>query len=244
MISAAVWAGAAVVTGALPAAGRVRSLRRRATVLTWLVVAGLVTLTMVLLGVASTPASGATSSVRAALIAAPAGVAALTSVPLLGGLRAATRAFTPAPGSPTPPVLRASSAHPLLAVPVQLAALAAVLGALLSVDLAGASHSPATLVTLVAVAGLAVALVNAVRYGRLRMRTHRRRSADARPPHFGRYTTSVEVELSILRAGDERVPFVGGEDERRPARVLRVAHRDRAADEGDLDAVVTVGSAA
>jgi hypothetical protein len=55
MISAAVWAGAAVVTGALPAAGRVRSLRRRATVLTWLVVAGLVTLTMVLLGVASTP---------------------------------------------------------------------------------------------------------------------------------------------------------------------------------------------
>jgi hypothetical protein len=176
-VGAAAWTGAAVVAAALPSTGRVRSLHRRAVLLTWLVMTGLVALTMALLAAASIAergsAGGALSDTRAALMAAPAGLAALTSVPLLGGLRAATRAFAPAPGTPTPPVLRASSAHPLLAIPVQTAALATVLGALLSADLAGVSRSPTTLVTLVLVAGLAVALLDGVRYGRLRGKTTR-----------------------------------------------------------------------
>jgi hypothetical protein len=157
------WIGAAIVTGALPTTASVRSFRRRAALSTLLVVAGLASLATALLG----PAGGPVTSEQAAVLAVPAGIAALTTLPLLGALRATARAFAPAPGAPTPPILRASSAHPLLAIPVQLAALTAVLGATVAPGVAGPA-SPAVTVAVAVAAGLAIALWNAVRYGRLR----------------------------------------------------------------------------
>src|SRR5690349_952839 len=53
-----------------------------------------------------------------------------------------------------------------------------------------------------------------------------------------------EVELAVLRATDERVPFGGREDQGGSVGVLRIADGDRLADERHLDTVVAVGSAA
>jgi hypothetical protein len=161
---AAAWMAAALVTGALPSARSVVILRRRATLLTWLVTGALTSFGAALL----VPAGGSITPEQAALLAAPLGCAALVTLPLLGGLRAAASAFAPAPGTPTPPALRTSAANPLLAVPVQVAALAAAFGAMFAADLVGVGASLAVPVTLMVAGGGAVALGTAVRHGRLR----------------------------------------------------------------------------
>src|SRR6266536_3433928 len=60
---------------------------------------------------------------------------------------------------------------------------------------------------------------------------------ECRAPASTPYRLGGEVELPILRPADERAPFVGGEDERRPARVLAVTHCYGVAQLGDLDAL-------
>src|SRR5689334_16079038 len=53
-----------------------------------------------------------------------------------------------------------------------------------------------------------------------------------------------EVELPVLGAADEGQPLFRGEQQNRPGLVLRVAKGHGPADEGDLDTVVRIGTAA
>jgi hypothetical protein len=161
--TAAAWAAASVLTGILPTADSVRALRRRAAVLSWLIAGGLVSFGVALV----VPAGGSVTREQVVLLAAPAAGVALSSLPLLGGLRATARAFSPAPGAPTPPTLRASAAHPLLALPVQVVAMTATAGALFAAGVVEGSASLAVALTLITVASGGAALFNAVRYGRL-----------------------------------------------------------------------------
>lgn len=190
--TAAAWAAASVLTGTLPTAGSVRALRRRAAVLSWLIAGGLMSFGVALV----VPAGGSVTREQVALLAAPAAVAALSSLPLLGGLRATARAFSPAPGTPTPPTLRASAAHPLLALPVQVVAMTAAAGALFAAGVVEGSASLAVVLALLTTATGAAALFNGVRYGRLR-------ELATRP---ARIVHAVPVGAAVRRPAPRAVP--------------------------------------
>jgi hypothetical protein len=204
----AAWAAAAAVSGALPSARSVRALRRRAALLTWLIVGGLTSLVLALV----VPAAGSVTPEQAALLAAPAAGAALAALPLLGGLRATARAFAPAPGTPTPPALRASAAHPMLALPVQVAALAAAAGAVFAAGIVEAA-SLAVLLTLLAAASGTTALYAGIRYGRLRELTTR----PARTVHTSAVNASALV-ASALGASALAAPAVAARPAGHPTR--------------------------
>ncbi|MDG4762983.1 hypothetical protein O7632_02480 [Solwaraspora sp. WMMD406] len=135
---AAIWLAAGVVADGLPTAGTPAVLRRRATGL-------LASTTIGLAGFVALTASGVTTS-EMTVSAGPVGVLGDTSpevalraltlatvpavavcaltVPRLYRLRRGSAAFATAPATPSPPGLLADAAHPLLALPVQVTALA------------------------------------------------------------------------------------------------------------------------
>ncbi|WP_329105665.1 hypothetical protein OG792_33255 [Micromonospora sp. NBC_01699] len=122
---ALVWLTAGIVADGLPQSDSPRALRRRTTWLLALTMTGLGA--MAALGLAALVASGPTVADRAPLVlalsAVPAIAVAKLSVRRLRRLRAGAGAFAAAPDAPVPPVLRAGAAHPMVALPLQVAGL-------------------------------------------------------------------------------------------------------------------------
>lgn len=162
---AAVWLTAGLLADALPTAGTALELRRRTRTVGLLIGVGaaiLVAVPVLSLLLPNVPAAVLLSAV-------PALVVLTATVRRLAQVRAGAGAFATAPATPLPPALRAAAAHPLIAVPLQVTGLAALLGlpiaaGLVSVpgaDVAGVA------ITLVGVAVLIIGIRAAVRHSRL-----------------------------------------------------------------------------
>ncbi|MEV0809302.1 hypothetical protein [Micromonospora sp. NPDC050200] len=168
---AAVWLAAGVVADRLPRLDRARALRRRTGWLLALILTGL-GLTAAVLAVGLTSA-GATPVDRAAaglgLAAGPALTVAVCTVRRLRRLRAGAGAFASAPETPAPHGLRAAGAHPLIGLPVQVTALAALPPVLSAagLDLAADPRLTGPAVTLGGLAVIAIGVRLALRHSRL-----------------------------------------------------------------------------
>ncbi|MFK3982644.1 hypothetical protein ACI2K4_19985 [Micromonospora sp. NPDC050397] len=168
---ATVWLTAGVVADGLPQLDSPRAMRRRTTWLLGLTVTGLAATAT--LGLAALVASGPTVADRAPLAvvlpAIPATAVALSTVRRLRRLRAGAGAFAAAPDAPVPPALRAGAAHPMIALPLQVAGLVA-LPALLSATPLVPAAAPA-LTGLALTVGLAtvstIGVRHALRHNRL-----------------------------------------------------------------------------
>jgi len=112
------WLAAAVIAESLPSAGSPAALRRRVGWLTAFVLAGLG-------GIAGLIGGGAASA-QVLLVAVPAAAVAVVTLPRLRRLYGGSAAFVTAPAAPSPPGLLARAAHPLVALPVQVTAVALV----------------------------------------------------------------------------------------------------------------------
>ncbi|MGC4894353.1 hypothetical protein [Micromonospora sp. DT31] len=174
---AAVWLAAGLVAEGLPGLDRAGAFRRRTGWLSALVLAGLALTAAVL--VAGLQSAGDTALDRAAaglaVAAVPATVVAVCTVRRVRRLRSGAGVFAAAPDTPAPHGLRAAAAHPLIALPLQVTALAVLLGLLpaAGVDLFDTPGVAGPMIT--AVLGVAVIGVrHALRHSRLAER--------ARPP--------------------------------------------------------------
>ncbi|WP_203718315.1 hypothetical protein [Asanoa siamensis] len=158
--------GAAGLVDLLPRATTAAVLRRRAARLQ-LLVGGLLAV-LAAIGVAGLLGYG--DLMPAVLpLWVPALAVAVVSVRRLGRVRRGAAAFATAPHTPAPPGLRAAAAHPLLALPIQVIALAGVAAVLAAAGLV-ALTVPAVLGAVLTVAGLVVTGVgvrDALRHSRL-----------------------------------------------------------------------------
>ena len=164
---AGIWLTAGLLADALPSARTARELRRRARTLSLLVGGGFAVLIAGLLlpGTSAAPAA-------AVLPAVPALVVLLVTARRLAQVRLGAGAFATAPLTPAPPALRAAAAHPLVATPLQITGLAALAGVPIA---AGVIEVPGTQVagivlTVVAVAVLALGIRHAIRHSRLNVK--------------------------------------------------------------------------
>jgi hypothetical protein len=174
---AVVWLAAGLLADGLPTAGTARLMRRRAGLLAALVATGAALFVAVPLVTALIP--GVSSAPAAALLpAVPALIVLTMGLRRLSWVRRGTGAFATAPQAPVPPALRAAAAHPLIAAPLQVTGLAAVVGLPLAAGLVHlpGSNVPATTgftglagisITVVAVAVVAIGARAALRHGRL-----------------------------------------------------------------------------
>ncbi len=159
--AAGVWVAAGVLAEALPGTRTADALRRRAQVLSVLVAVG----TALLIAVPVIRTYLIVNPFPALASAVPAGLAALvwiTALPRLRWMRRGAAVF--AHHFPAPPALRAAAAHPLVGVPVQATALAAVLATPLA---AGIAVSAGVALTFGAVTVLGLAVRHALRHSRL-----------------------------------------------------------------------------
>jgi hypothetical protein len=165
---ATTWLAAGFLADALPRAGTARELHRRAGLVTILVVAGAAVFVSVPVITGAIPGTSAAPA-AALLPAVPALIVLTTTLRRLTQLRRGAGAFTTAPLAPLPPGLRASAAHPLIAAPLQVTGLAAlvglpVAGSLVAVpggDMAGIA------ITTVGLAVVAIGMRHALRHSRL-----------------------------------------------------------------------------
>jgi hypothetical protein len=165
---AAIWLGAGLLADNLPVARTALELRRRVRLVSLLIGAG----AAVFVAVAALP-GGSAAKTAALLPAVPGTVVLLWGRRRLTQVRQGAGAFATAPGTPLPPALRAAAAHPLIAAPLQVTGLAALVGlpiagGLVTVpggDLAG----PA--ITGMAVVVIVIAARHAVRHSRLSLNT-------------------------------------------------------------------------
>ncbi|XVU25530.1 hypothetical protein ACQPZJ_00220 [Actinoplanes sp. CA-054009] len=164
----AVWLTAGLLADRLSAARSARELRRRAALLTALVAAGasvfvaVPVVTGLLPGDSAAPAAALASAV-------PALIVLTASLHRLGRVRRGAGAFASAPQTPVPPGLRAAAAHPLMLVPLQVTALATLLGLPIAarvVEVPGADLAGIA-ITVVGVAVLAIGIRAALRHSRL-----------------------------------------------------------------------------
>ncbi|MFC7528946.1 hypothetical protein [Actinoplanes sp. GCM10030250] len=168
---AAVWLTAGLLVDGLPTAGTARALRRRAGLLTALVGAGAAVFVAVPLITGLVP--GLSSAPAAALLpAVPALIVLSATVRRLAWVRRGAGAFATAPLAPVPPALRAAAAHPLVAAPLQVTGLAALVGLPIAAGLVelpgnGAPGMAGIAVTVVAIAVLAIGVRAALRHSRL-----------------------------------------------------------------------------
>ncbi|MEU7616226.1 hypothetical protein AB0M91_00510 [Micromonospora rifamycinica] len=172
---AAVWLAAGVVADGLPRLDRARALRRRGGWLLALSVAGVgLTMTVLAAGLIS---AGDTVVDRAAgqllLVAVPALAVLAWTVRRVRRLRAGAGAFAAAPETPAPYGLRASAAHPLVGLPVQVTALATVPGLLRAagLDLSADNGFTGVALTLGGLVVLAIGVRHGLRHNRLAERT-------------------------------------------------------------------------
>ncbi|MEV4348126.1 hypothetical protein AB0J83_27035 [Actinoplanes sp. NPDC049596] len=164
----AVWLTAGLLADRLPAARSARELRRRAGVLTALVGAGASVFVAVPVVTGLLPGDSAAPSAALAS-AVPALIVLTASLHRLGRVRRGAGAFVSAPHTPVPPGLRAAAAHPLILVPLQVTALATLLGLPIAarvVEVPGADLAGIA-ITVVGVAVLAIGVRAALRHSRL-----------------------------------------------------------------------------
>jgi hypothetical protein len=168
---AAVWLAAGLLADGLPAARTAAELRRRATLLS--VLAGSGVAVFVAIPMVAATVLGASSAPSAALLATvPAMVVLASTVRRLGQVRRGAGAFATAPQAPVPPGLRAAAAHPLVAAPLQVTGLAALIGIPIAgglVTIPGADAAGIA-ITVVGLAVVAIGVRHALRHSRLAVR--------------------------------------------------------------------------
>ncbi|WP_239135513.1 hypothetical protein [Actinoplanes derwentensis] len=168
---AAAWLAAGLLSDALPTARTAHQLRRRAGLVTALIIAGLAVFIAVPLVATMLP--GVQAAPTAALLPAIPGLLVVAAtVRRLGRVRRGAGAFTTAPLTPIPPGLRAAAAHPLLAAPLQVTGLAALVGLPIAAGLVTLPAGESTGVAGFAVLGIALAIAGigvraALRHNRL-----------------------------------------------------------------------------
>jgi hypothetical protein len=152
---AVLWSGAGILADRLPRARDARTLRRRAGGLLLAIGAGVAAI--VAIGIQEQGVQGLAALAVAAL------VVSVLVVPRLNRVRRGAKAFTSAPHAPMPPALRAAAAHPLVALPVQLTAIVALVSV---TGIASAAVLGVALTAAGLVAG-AIGVRNALRHNRL-----------------------------------------------------------------------------
>lgn len=167
---AAIWLTAGFVADGLPDIATARGLRRRTGALIWLTATGLAAMAAVTLLAAVTVWPRADDAVRAlALPAVPAAAVAGATLRRLLHVRSGAAAFATVPDIPASPALRAGAAHPMVALPLQLAGLVTLPAAVTAtglVQLTGtATWGP--VLTLSGLTGLAIGVRHALRHSRL-----------------------------------------------------------------------------
>ncbi|MBQ1074151.1 hypothetical protein KBX06_13415 [Micromonospora sp. C31] len=176
----AVWLVAGWLADGLPRLDHARALRRRTGWVLALTSTGLGLTAAVL--VAGLSSAGAAPADRAAagltLAAVPALVVAACTVRRVRRLRAGAVALSSAPDTPSPHGLRASAAHPLIGLPVQVTGLA-ILPAVVTASAPGLLFGPGVTGPAITVGVLGVAAIG-VRHA-LRHNRFVERAAPARP---------------------------------------------------------------
>lgn len=168
---AVVWLAAGLLADGMPTASSARRLRHRAGLLSGLIGTGVTVFAAVPLISGLVP-GGSAAPTAALLPAVPALLVLTATVRRLGLVRRGAGAFSTAPRTPVPPALRAAAAHPLLAAPLQVTGLAALIGLPVAaglVTLPGGRATAAAGLTAIAVL-LAVAVIGvraALRHSRL-----------------------------------------------------------------------------
>ncbi|MEV4621657.1 hypothetical protein AB0J74_23480 [Asanoa sp. NPDC049573] len=177
---------AAALADLLPRATTAAVLRRRAVRLQ-LLVGGLLA---VLAAIGLAGVAGYDDLVPAVVpLIVPALAVSFVSLRRIGRVRRGAAAFATAPHTPAPPGLRAAAAHPLLALPIQVTALAGVAAVLAAAGLV-ALTVPAVLGVVLTAAGLVVTGIgvrDALRHSRLA------ESAVARPERLARPVGVLQV---------------------------------------------------
>ncbi|MFB6391508.1 hypothetical protein [Polymorphospora lycopeni] len=167
---AAVWLTAGVVADGLPAVGTARGLRRRTALLVALAGTGLAAMAGVAAVALVTTDVAADQALRAlALPAVPAVVVAVATTRRLLRLHRGAGAFASAPHTPAPPALRAAAAHPLLAMPLQVAGLLTLPATVTAAGLAELT-GPTMLglvLTAAVLAGASIGIRHSLRHSRL-----------------------------------------------------------------------------
>ena len=177
---AAVWLAAGLLADGLPTARTAAELRHRATLLSILTATGATIFVAIPLVANAIP--GTSAAPAAALLATfPALVVLATTLRRLTQVRRGAGAFATAPQTPVPPGLRAAAAHPLVAAPLQITGLAALVGLPIA---AGTVALPGTAaagmaITAAALATATIAVRHALRHSRL---TPHAAPATTRPP--------------------------------------------------------------
>lgn len=170
---AAVWLTAGLVADGLPDAGTARGLRRRTALLVLLAGTGVAAMAGVAAVALSTTDAAADQALRAlALPALPAAVVAVATTRRLVRLHRGARAFASAPHTPAPPALRAAAAHPLLAMPLQVAGLLTLPATVTAAGLAELT-GPTMLglvLTVAVLAGATIGVRHSLRHDRLATR--------------------------------------------------------------------------
>jgi hypothetical protein len=165
---AAVWLAAGLLVDGLPAARTAAEMRRRAMLLSTLVGAGV--LVYLAVPVVTTMVAGPTAAPAAALLAGvPMVVVLATTRRRLAQVRGGAGAFATAPHAPVPPGLIAAAAHPLVAAPLQVTGLAAVIGLPIAagiVEVPGAAVASIAL-TATGLVIVAIAIRHGLRHSRL-----------------------------------------------------------------------------
>jgi hypothetical protein len=168
---AAIWLTAGLLADGLPVARSAAELRRRAGLLSILVGGGAAVFAAVPVVTGALP--GPSAAPTAALLAAvPAIVVMTATLRRLGHVRAGAGAFATAPQAPVPPGLRAAAAHPLIAAPLQVTGLAALIGLPIAAGVVAVpgSDMAGMAITAAAVAVVAIGIRHALRHSRLSVR--------------------------------------------------------------------------
>jgi hypothetical protein len=168
---AAIWLTAGLLADGLPVARSAAELRRRAGLLSVLIGGGAAVFVAVPLVTGAL--TGASAAPAAALPAAvPAMVVLTATLRRLGQVRRGAGAFATAPQAPVPPGLRAAAAHPLIAAPLQVTGLAALVGLPIAAKLVTVPGDDVAgiAITLVGLAVMAIGIRHALRHSRLSLR--------------------------------------------------------------------------
>lgn len=168
---AAIWLTAGLLADGLPVARSAAELRRRAGLLSILVGGGAAVFVAVPVVASALPGSSAAPT-AALLAAVPALVVLTATVRRLTQVRRGAGAFATAPQAPVPPGLRAAAAHPLVAAPLQVTGLAALVGLPIAVGVVRVPGSEVTgiAITVVGMAVVATGVRHALRHSRLSVR--------------------------------------------------------------------------
>ena len=168
---AAIWLAAGLLADGLPVARTAAELRRRAALLSILVGAGAAVFVAVPMVAGAMPDTSMAPT-AALLAAVPAMIVLTTTVRRLSQVRRGAGAFATAPQAPVPPGLRAAAAHPLIAAPLQVTGLAALVGLPIAGGVVNVPGSDAAgiAITVVGLAVVAIGVRHALRHSRLAVR--------------------------------------------------------------------------